>query len=203
MLKKVHLVLEHQGCWTKSSLWTARTINLEVYPEKGYLRSWILSSDPNLAAKMRMEPSVKRINKVYRSKGEVIIDFLNVYEGSVAGLLYSKEVLVLGNYNADGREVWSFVVGKNALSELRKEIAPLGKVVDMRVEDFLPSFPNLTETERKVVRVAISGGYLDYPREVNAEELARTMNLSKVTFLYHWRNAQRKIMKYVSEQVLD
>ncbi|EHP70149.1 MAG: helix-turn-helix domain-containing protein [Metallosphaera yellowstonensis] len=203
MLKKVNLTLEHEGCWTESSNETVRTINLEVYPDKGYLRSWILSSEPNLAERMAREPTVKRVNKVYSSRGEVIVDFLNVYEGSVAGLLYSREVLILGNYNVGGREVWSFVAGKNALSELRREISSLGRVVDMRVEDYLPSFPNLTEMERRVLKVAISRGYIDYPREVNAEELARMLNLSKVTFLYHWRNAQKKILKYVSDYVLD
>jgi len=145
---------------------------------------------------------VKRINGVYKSRRGTVVDFLNVYKGSVAGLLYSKEVLLLNNYNLGGNEVWSFVVGRGAISELRKELSSMGKISNIEVQDFEPCFPILTDMEKKVLRTAIDMGYLDYPRERHAEELAERLKVSKVTFLYHWRNLQRKIMDYFARELI-
>jgi predicted DNA binding protein len=201
LLKKAIIAINHDGCWTENTKGSVKTINLEVYPEKGYLRSWVITSDLEVKKLMR-GGGVKRINGVYKSRRGTVVDFLNVYKGSVAGLLYSKEVLLLNNYNLGGNEVWSFVVGRGAISELRKELSSMGKISNIEVQDFEPCFPILTDMEKKVLRTAIDMGYLDYPRERHAEELAERLKVSKVTFLYHWRNLQRKIMDYFARELI-
>ncbi|MCG3109322.1 hypothetical protein L3N51_01612 [Metallosphaera sp. J1] len=202
VLKKVTIGVIHDGCWTSETEERAITMNLEVYPDKGYLRSWLVSPSRELGKRMASHRSVKKLNRVYVNRGDTLLDFLNVYEGSIAGLLYSKEVLILGNYNERGTEFWTFVTGSGTLSELKGELSSLGKIVRIEVEDFSPSYPYLTEMERKVFWMALNNGYLNYPREIEAEDLAKVLGVSKVTFLYHWRNAQRKILKYVSDHLV-
>ncbi|MEL9970764.1 helix-turn-helix domain-containing protein [Metallosphaera sp.] len=197
-LKKVTMTVKHEGCWTEDVNAHTVTLNLEVYPEKGYLRSWLISDSRELKDRMRREPSVKKITRVYGGKDSTLIDFLNVYEGSIAGALYALEVLIIGNHNKGGLEHWSFVTGQNSLSEIRSRISSLAKITDFRAEDYVLSYPSLTEMERRVLHLALDNGYLEYPREVDSERLAKVLGVSKVTFLYHWRNVQRKVMKYMA-----
>ncbi|QKQ99011.1 bacterio-opsin activator [Metallosphaera tengchongensis] len=198
-LKKVTITLKHEDCWTSDIEDRTVTLNLEVYPEKGYLRSWLLAPSGKFGREFRGHNSVKKVNRVLEAKEYSLIDFLNIYEGSVAGILYNMEVLILGNYNVAGEETWSFVTGKTTLNEVRGMLSSIGEVSAFLVEDYLPKFPFLTDMERRAFSLALNRGYLEYPREVEAEDLARILGVSKVTFLYHWRNAQRKIMKFFAE----
>ncbi|AWR98511.1 helix-turn-helix domain-containing protein [Metallosphaera hakonensis] len=200
-LKRVTVGVRHEGCWTSEVKDGTVTINLEVYPDRGYLRSWLISSSRELRTKMREHKSVRKVNRVYETRESTLLDFLNVFHGSVAGLLYSREVLILGNYNRGGEEFWTFVTTGSAMNEILNELSSLGKITTVSEEDYVPYFPSLTEMERRVFWMALNRGYLNYPRDVEAEDLARVLGVSKVTFLYHWRNAQKKIMKYVSKNI--
>jgi len=50
--------------------------------------------------------------------------------------------------------------------------------------------------------IAYNYGYLDYPRKASADELAELLGISKVTFLYHLRNAQRKLITYSIKDII-
>ncbi|MBP1357113.1 MAG: helix-turn-helix domain-containing protein, partial [Sulfolobus sp.] len=43
---------------------------------------------------------------------------------------------------------------------------------------------------------AYTHGYFNYPRKKNADEISELLSMSKVTFLYHIRNVQRKLIDY-------
>jgi len=199
MLKCVDIIVEHDNCWTSHIPLTAYTINLEVYLHKDYLRSRILIDSPNksILNSMRSHKSVIKIIKIDKFQNGTYVDFLNKYKGSIAGVLYDNEVLILNNVIKDRKEKWSFVTSSKNLKEIISEIESLGKIEKVEITDFNPVlFPNLTECEKKVLMVAYSYGYLDYPRKASANELAELLGISKVTFLYHLRNAQRKLINY-------
>ncbi|AGJ62204.1 helix-turn-helix domain-containing protein [Saccharolobus islandicus] len=206
LIKHVDIVVSHEDCWTSHMPFTAYTINLEVYPHKNYLRSRILidSMENNVISNlMKTHRSVIKVMKVDRFKGGTYVDFLNKYKGSIAGVLYDKEVLILGNLIEGKDEKWSFVTSSKNLREILTEIESLGKVKRVETTDFNPIlYPNLTEWEKKVLTVSYSYGYLDYPRRATADELAELLGISKVTFLYHLRNAQRKLIAFFIKNIL-
>lgn len=178
----------------------AYTINLEVYPHKNYLRSRILieTEEKEIVKSMRNHKSVVKIINVYKYKDSIYVDFLNAYKGSIAGLLYDKEVLILGNTIKGGKEIWEFVTHSKNVREIVDELESLGKIRRLELYDFDPFIsPELTEKEKKILSLAYAYGYLDYPRRISADELAEKLGLSKVTLLYHLRNAQRKLVKFI------
>lgn len=205
MLKRVDIIVEHNDCWTSKVPVTAYTINLEVYPHKDYLRSRILidSSDKSILNYMKEHKSVIKVIKADKFQNGTYVDFLNRYKGSIAGVLYDNEVLILNNVIKNGKEKWSFVISSKYLKKVIDEIESLGRINKIEIVDFDPILhPNLTEWEKKVLMVAYSYGYLDYPRKASADELAELLGISKVTFLYHLRNAQKKLITYSIKNII-
>jgi predicted DNA binding protein len=102
---------------------------------------------------------------------------------------------------AHGQIVFT-VVGENA--ELRKLVSlidNIGKVKEIHVqpatfhrEDVLAS---LTKRQREVVVAAKRYGYYDYPRRMNAEELAKRIGISKATVVEHLRKAEGRLLEAI------
>jgi len=114
------------------------------------------------------------------------------------------QVLFLGNTIKLGREVWSFVSSDEEINEIINGLNSLGKVEKVIIKDFKPiTLPTLSEIEIRVLRTAIEKGYLKYPRENDASSIARSLGMSKVTFLYHLRNIERKVLEFALENYLD
>jgi predicted DNA binding protein len=198
MLKKVTITVEHDNCWTSQVPFKARTLNLQVYPTKHYLRSRILIDSSNLEVVKEMSKckGVLKVNKVISSQNKTLVDFLNVYKGSIAGILYDYEVLILDNEIRDGKEKWTFVAPRLSVSEIVNEIKNVSKINQVMSEEYKPSTLSLTDMERKVLLLALHSGYLDYPKRAKTKDLASLLGISKVTFLYHLRTAEKKIISF-------
>lgn len=198
MLKKVTVTVEHDDCWTSQAPFKARTISLQVYPTKDYLRSWILIESSNLKVVKEMSKwkGVLKINKVISSQNKTFVDFLNAYKGSIAGILYDYEVLILDNKISDGKEKWTFVAPRLSVSEILNEIKNVSKINQVRSEEYKPSTLSLTDMEKKVLLLALNSGYLDYPKRAKTKDLASLLGISKVTFLYHLRTVVKKILTF-------
>jgi len=198
MLKKVTMTVEHDDCWTSQVPFKARTLNLQVYPTKHYLRSRILIDSSNLEIVKEMSKckGVLKVNKVISSQNKTLVDFLNVYKGSIAGILYDYEVLILDNEIRDGKEKWTFVAPRLSVSKIVNEIKNVSKIDQVRSEEYKPSTLSLTDMERKVLLLALHSGYLDYPKRAKTKDLASLLGISKVTFLYHLRTAEKKILSF-------
>ncbi len=91
------------------------------------------------------------------------------------------------------------VVGEDGeLRKLMGLIDKIGTVKEMHVQpasfhrdDMLA---NLTERQREIVVAAQRNGYYDYPRRINAEELAKKVGVSKATVVEHLRKAEGRLM---------
>ncbi|BCU71556.1 helix-turn-helix domain-containing protein [Stygiolobus caldivivus] len=196
MLKKVTVTVRHEDCWTSQVPFRAKTISLQVYPNKHYLRSRIMIdlNDPDVVKEMGKCKGVMKVNKVMPNRDKTLVDFLNVYKGSIAGILYDYEVLLLDNEIREGKEIWTFVVPRLSIREIVNEIKNVSKVGEVKIDDYTPSNVYLTDMERKVLLLALHSGYLDYPKKSKTEDLAKLLGISKVTFLYHLRTAEKKII---------
>ncbi|WP_337861018.1 helix-turn-helix domain-containing protein [Ferroplasma sp.] len=53
---------------------------------------------------------------------------------------------------------------------------------------------NLTATEQKIIQEAFRNGYLDWPRNISLDDLAREFSISKTTVLFHIRKAESKLI---------
>ncbi len=101
-----------------------------------------------------------------------------------------------------GGEVVLTVVGED--EELRKLISiidNIGKVNEIHVqpatfhqEDVLAA---LTKRQREVVVAAKRYGYYEYPRRMNAEELAKRIGVSKATVVEHLRKAEGRLLEAI------
>lgn len=58
----------------------------------------------------------------------------------------------------------------------------------------------LTKAELESLKLAHLGGYFEWPKRINLTEISEQMNLSKVTVLYHIRNAERKILSLLTNE---
>ncbi|AWR95777.1 helix-turn-helix domain-containing protein [Acidianus brierleyi] len=206
LLNRVKVTIIHEGCWTNlPSLRDIYTINYNVYPEKGYLRSRIIVPKGlrKEVLKMKNYDSIKKINHIHSVDSTILVDFLNTYKDSIAGYLYDNEVLFLGNMIGNGKETWDFITTKNKVNEIINGLSSMGKIVDVKIKDCPRLIPQLSSSQLKVLRYALSNGYLDYPRIMDAEELAKKLNISKITFLYHLRAAERKLIEFYLDYLDD
>jgi len=67
-LKKVKVILLHEDCWTSNTNEELQTLNLQVYPDKYYLRSRIAVNGDfkSLLRNMKRHKSIVRLNKIWR-----------------------------------------------------------------------------------------------------------------------------------------
>lgn len=145
LLNRVKVTLVHDECWTsEAGLEDVYTINYDVYPEKGYLRSRIIVPKGlrKEIVKIKEHKSIKKINHISSLNSVILVDFLNNYKGSVAGFLYDNEVLFIGNQISNGKETWDFITTKNKTNDIVNGLSSMGKIVDIKIKTIRDLFLN-------------------------------------------------------------
>ena len=99
---------------------------------------------------------------------------------------------------SQGRVVLSVIGEENDLKRVLEIWGDIGRVEEVTFQR--PSFhPDdvldaLTRRQREILIAAKRYGYYDYPRRVNAEELARRVGVSKATLIEHLRKAEGRLV---------
>ncbi|MHB1439880.1 MAG: helix-turn-helix domain-containing protein [Cuniculiplasma sp.] len=83
---------------------------------------------------------------------------------------------------------------ENRFSE-RVSVAEM--VTDNLIKNSTPSVYGLTEREMETLKIAINSGYYEWPRKSDLGMISSGNRASKVTTLYHLRNAEKKIMEAI------
>lgn len=98
-----------------------------------------------------------------------------------------------------GALVMSVVGEDDELRKLMKAVESIGTVREVHVqaasfhrEDVLAS---LTERQREIVMAAKRNGYYEYPRRIDAGQLAEKVGVSKATVVEHLRKAEGRLME--------
>jgi len=71
-----------------------------------------------------------------------------------------------------------------------------GKVENIQIVSVAP---NLTEKQKRALDLAIQHGYYGYPRGIEIDKMAKMMKVSYSTFQFHLRNAEKKVIPYISK----
>jgi len=61
----------------------------------------------------------------------------------------------------------------------------------------LAALPELTQKQQQAFDLAVQNGYYGYPRNISMEKLAKIMKTSYSTYEFHLRNAEKKLMPYM------
>ena len=101
-------------------------------------------------------------------------------------------------YEAEARELFELVEGEYPGTDL------LGyhereRPVETR-QDFKAALSDrFTDRQETAIRTAFLGGFFDWPREVDGNELAEAMDISRPTYHQHLRTAERKVLEELFE----
>lgn len=186
---RIKIVALHEGCWTSDLHMQGTTLAMSFFPKKNYFRSIVTYSE---RPELQQGKGIVRILSSRRIGATHIVDFLNKYDGSMAGTLNDLGVLILKNKLYGGLEEWEVLAYKWALREVKSGISSIAKVKKISVNDFKPQ-PPLTQAEIAVLKTLVHFGYFDHPKRVTLESVGRHLGMSKSTVVYHLRNALKKI----------
>ena len=105
-------------------------------------------------------------------------------------------------YEAEAREVFDLVADRYEGTELvgyHEHERP----VDTRQAFRESVFDRFTDRQETAVRTAHLGGFFEWPREADGDDLAESMDISRPTFHQHLRAAQRKVFEELFDPGAD
>jgi PAS domain S-box-containing protein len=132
---------------------------------------------------------------------ESILDTLSEY-GAVTREVVGEEgtarFTVELPYEAEAREVFELVEGRYPNTDLvgyhERE-----RPVETRQEFRAALSERFTDRQETALRTAFLGGFFEWPRGIDGNELAESMDISRPTYHQHLRAAQRKVLEELFE----
>jgi predicted DNA binding protein len=174
-----------------------------------YLSATGVDAD-ELVALARDDPAVESVTCIVEHEDECLLEVV-VEESLLATLTeygaVPREVVAESGstrftvelpYEAEAREVFELVENQYPSTEL------LGyhereRPVETRQEFKAALSDRFTDRQETALRTAYLGGFFDWPREVDGNELAEAMDISRPTYHQHLRAAQHKVFEELFE----
>ncbi len=98
----------------------------------------------------------------------------------------------------DLEEIIERVGNKNVVeSQIMEKVSVAQVIAENQLQYASPSLYGLTDREIDTLKVAIYSGYYEWPRKNGLGEISSGNGASKVTTLYHIRNAEKKILESI------
>jgi len=187
---------------------TIESVGSEYRPD-GTLRLYLSVTDADvdeLLALVRDDPAVDDATCIVEHDDECLLDV--VVAESLLGRLTEygavPRAVVAGNgsteftvelpYESEARELFDLVEerhpGTDLLGYHERE-----RPVETRQEFRAALADRFTDRQETALRTAYLGGFFDWPREVDGNELADAMDISRPTYHQHLRAAQRKVFE--------
>jgi len=183
------------------------------YRSDGRVRLYLSATDVDaeeLVALAEDDPAVESVTCIVEHDDECLLEVV-VEESLLATLTeygaVPREVVAENGstrftvelpYEAEAREVFELVEGQYPSTEL------LGyhereRPVETRQEFKAALSDRFTDRQETALRTAYLGGFFDWPREVDGNELAEAMDISRPTYHQHLRAAQHKVFEELFE----
>ena len=183
------------------------------YRSDGNVRLYVTAHDADAAELLELvrgDPAVLEATCIVEHDNECLLEIV-VAESLLATLTeygaVPKEMASEGGtttftvelpYEAEARELFELVEdrypGTNLLGYHERE-----REVETRQEFRAALEDRLTDRQETAIRTAFLGGFFDWPREVDGNELAEAMDISRPTYHQHLRAAQRKVLEELFE----
>jgi predicted DNA binding protein len=115
--------------------------------------------------------------------------------GAYSAVDRNHGILRRRSYIGTNRRVYTVLFFRREdLRAMIQDFKQIGAVTLGKVKRFNESTARLTDRQYEVVGRALEEGYFEWPREIDSEEMAETMEISRATFLEHLRKAQAKLL---------
>jgi len=115
--------------------------------------------------------------------------------GAYSAVDRNHGILRRRSYIGTNRRVYTVLFFRREdLRAMIQDFKRIGAVTLGKVKRFNESTARLTDRQYEVVERALEEGYFEWPREIDSEEMAETMEISRATFLEHLRKAQAKLL---------
>ncbi|AOL17742.1 XRE family transcriptional regulator [Sulfolobus sp. A20] len=126
-------------------------------------------------------------------------------EGGISEILINNGAFYVSENIYEGLENWFIVIDdktfKEALAKL-KEVTYTLKYRELE-NNLLSARNSLTSKEKEIIYKAYKLGYFNWPKEIDLEDLANQLGISKTATLQTLRRAMNKLVKtYVKENNL-
>ncbi|MFB6297662.1 MAG: bacterio-opsin activator domain-containing protein [Salinirussus sp.] len=183
------------------------------YRPDGSIRLYITAEGAGgdeLAALARENSAVTEASVIADHDGECLLE-LTVEESILATLSefgsVAREVVAEGGttrlsvelpYETEAREVFELVEGRYPNTSLAG-YHERERRVETRQEFRAALFERFTDRQETALRTAYLGGFFEWPRGIDGNELAAAMDISRPTYHQHLRAAQRKVLEEVFE----
>lgn len=87
------------------------------------------------------------------------------------------------------------------LRAMIEEFQQIGTVTLDTLTQYSESASHLTDRQFEVIELALERGYFEWPREIDSDELAAELEISRATLLEHLRKAQSKLLTEAVDSV--
>ncbi len=225
MWKLVEVSLIHDGCWSELSAYhvgeLVGNLSLMMYPitkksdASVFVKSGKESDFLEMKQALKASKSVVKLNNiskvsVSRSNEIHYINFMGIYDGTIATILYESLSPFYHYYFKNGYEYWTFIARSNEhFNEVVKKIKEVStiksmetKIIDAKkigyflvspIIQFLNSY--LTQIQLNSVSLAYRRGYYDIPHQTTIPQLSKVMNISPSTASQRLSSSEKKIME--------
>ncbi len=223
----VQMMIKHDGCWSEvtNSLegTTIVDLNLSVNPAQKITNASVMLNVPKHAdlptlkhfiTYGKSERSVKKIVDLSNARNHSLsfVNFVGVYEGTIAAVLYEEGSPFFRYFFENGKENWTFTVYSNRqLDAIKERLAGMAtiytlyaeKVSDTSVakiagwesEHLLKAY--MTGIQWRTLLSAYNNGYYETPRKTTTSGISEILHLSPSTVNSYLRHIEKKIMEMI------
>ncbi len=206
-----HFKIWHKNCIYLSNA-TKYNVVISMYPLNSYVEGkWRFHTNVNILTgkKEDIERFIRAVKKdprtmEFKGNGNVYLSHMRFKADDYHTTNYytPKIFLLKPIVHKNGKEDWYFGAwDKEIINEMfhvfKKHFHI--EVHSIKEEDFTDIFmpqvtPKMTEKQKQALRLAIKEGYYTFPKKIYLEDLAKRMNISRVTFEEHLRKAEAKLL---------
>ncbi len=202
--KPYHVVLEveNRKCRILERLGPLGLKHLKVMDIRSSNRSSVkhlVQLDPGEVKRVKNPPAeLKAVGSKGKSEGKASVWLESEGCGVCETILSCDAFLVSGKSMEDYTIMYSFMVPSfEAYQKILSDMEAEGiKVNVLKMGRFERRMDVLTEKQERVFWLALKGGYFDYPRKIEAQELAARLGISPSTLSEVTRRGLRRLLEH-------
>ncbi len=198
-LKEIIIAINHEKCWTSYvGDYPVKTLHLTVNNERDYIRSMIVvdKKHKNLLSEIKRTKSFLGYTSISLDEGDrILFDFRKRYKGSVMDAIQSHDGIIVEGLKYKGKEFWRLVVYESYINELTDSLKSKGSLEFISTRELEVEEDDLSPRELQVLISAYKNGYFDFPKRIKSDNISKLFGMSKSTFTYHLRSAEKSVIR--------